>query len=450
MRTHVSLGFLLVLMFGGCGPSKDDLLQKLENVRQKAKTIELQSGSDDEHVKSLIAQCDKEMETVQDLIIENEYGKAMRILDKVSRDLDQFQTRPKESERVRPSDREAQVFGKVEIRKIGGAGFERMPNNVKPGEIEVLRTDIRSGVVLHLFNETQLVLPAQSEIALEGYDDARRRLRIQLNKGTLFLKKEGGSRIVLTMEGFRAESEGRAETELTHEVLTGHRYMVVADGDFSWQFGDKKGGLGRNQGLLWRDGDVQLIVTPSRPKIDAPEHQATIEPAEGETIVPFRWHTAVHVPEFQLQVSHHPEFVTRVLDRTNLKNGAFDGPLPRGSYYWRVRGFSPEGVPGPYSISSMFTIEKGEGNAAKAAPSVGPPIAGVNIEIINTMVIISGRTAPEAKVNVNGVTAVMMDGGRFRAILNFLEEGSHDLRIVATDGTTAAETVEERKIRIQF
>jgi len=112
-------------------------------------------------------------------------------------------------------------------------------------------------------------------------------------------------------------------------------------------------------------------------------------------------------------------------------------------------------VPGPFTKVMAFYVTDSQTQSVsrKNTPNPtphekGPPIRNSKVEIHGPMVIVSGTTIENARVRVNGESAVMLEEGRFRHIINFDKIGTHQVRITALDINTGAQTVVEKTVEI--
>lgn len=452
-RRIICIGLYLILCGCWWTLSKEKLVDKLDQVQQQLRDFEVLIGSDDEPGRNLLAQCGEQLENVPDLIVENEFEQADRIIEKVALRLERFAKKlnRKKETFIKP----IVVFGEAEYQSGSGSGLTEMTGDEDPRELQRIRTDIRSAVLLKPFSNVSLTFPAQSDILIGEYDKKASSLRLSLQEGGLSLSKtKGGGRIDLEMDGFQAAAKGSVELQMLKDVITHTSYLAVYDGHISWREGGLKGRLGKYTGLQWKDGVATRVEIPVKPRLDAPlDYQTLVVPRGGAPEIAFRWYFPLRVYQHQVQVSDHPLFVTRIHDQTAIADNSASFPLEAGIYYWRVRGVSLENVPGPFSRTSRLTVKYSKAASATAkrrAVDKGPAIVGLALEIINDMVIVSGRSISDARVSVNGSSAVMMDNGGFRAVLTFPTEGEHDIRIIATNTLTGAETIQERRVIIQF
>ncbi len=455
-RRIICMGLCLALCGCWWTLSKEKLLDRLDQVQQQLQDLEVLINADDDAGNELLDDCKKRLENVPDLIVENELERADRVIEQVALRVDRFAkklNRPRDS-LVKP----IVVLGEAEYQAGDGGGMRALTEGEAPEDLQRIRTDIRSAVLLRPFPNLTLHLAAQSDLRLDDFDKQENALRLSLQKGALSLSKsKGRGRIMLEMGELQATAKGRFDLQMVRDVITETGYVAVYDGNLSWHEGAKKGKLGKYTGLLWRDNAFTRVDIPVRPTLDAPlDYQTLVVPHGNEAEISFRWHFPLQVDQYQIQISEHPLFVTRVHDRTDAADSSVSVSLAPGTYYWRVRGLSWENVAGPFSPASRLTVKQGAAEAPKALekqrgePEKGPTIVGLEFEIINDMVIVSGRTFADARVTVNGASAVMMDNGAFRAVLTFSTEGEHDIRVIATNARTGAETIQERKVKIQF
>jgi hypothetical protein len=294
-------------------------------------------------------------------------------------------------------------------------------------------------------------------VTINRYYPTQSVLHITLVKGTVtVVKSDAAGVFLIDLDEFHGTIDGMAELEMARHDLTGTSYIGVHRGGFSWTEGKEKGSLTKFGGFKWSEGIRHDTVLPAAPNSDSPEPFETFYTGtEDMANVVFRWYSQGFVPDFQIQVSDHPLFVKRIYDKSDLTTGDINVSLSPGDYYWRVRGFSDEKVPGPFTkVMAFYVTDSLAQNTSKkstAAPvpkEKGPPIRNSKMEIHGPMVIVSGTTIENARVRVNGESAVMLEEGRFRHIINFDKIGTHLVRITALDVNTGAQTVIEKTVEI--
>jgi hypothetical protein len=196
---------------------------------------------------------------------------------------------------------------------------------------------------------------------------------------------------------------------------------------------------------------------PVTPALEIPDNGTSVAADEfgGDASIDFRWTSRVHTMKYHIQISNSEYFITRVDENRSLPRADWNGKFPPGRYFWRVRGVSDNGLPGPFSEIRQFTVRPPgaeilpEDTGKRRERPSGPPVNDLDIEVINTMVIVSGKTNEGAKVSVNGVSAAM-EQGSFRAVINFNRAGEHNVRIISINPGSNAETIIERKVEIRF
>ena len=448
--------FALLCLLVACGGSKrDEVYARIAEINKDLYDLETKTSPRDQETLAIIEECRDLLQNVQHAIIEDDYKKAMFLLDTATEKLAQAggkkpKKAPKTNLAIRP-------FGDVTFQGESG-GFIKLTEDRDIAELRAVKTGARSGLVLKPFENVNLFLPPQSECRILGFEPKRQRISLAVDNGELILDKKGaGGEISIEVNDSRISARNQASLEVKNQPLAKRRYVALFEGRATWEDGGETGLLEKYSGLQWDSGSRMQIQLPITPNIEAPEAGQTFTAeASGKARIAFRWSTRAFVPRYHLQVSANEHFLTRVFDKQNLTTASARVDLKHGKYYWRIRGYSNEGVPGPFTETRELKVAQTDqddptGAGQKPREEVdGPPIRNLKIEVLSTMVIVGGRTTADAKVTVNGVAAVMMDEGSFRAILNFNDEGQHDLRILATDNKTGGETILEKKVQIRF
>ncbi len=440
------LGVLAALLLTGCWSSapRQDVIAKLERAEQQVRELEARAESDRTTAK-LAANSRDQIERARELIIEADFNGAAEILDVLN-------NRLAEGASTSPgSIAEPGVHGLVEYKVKGENAWRRYTGAENLADAKALRSGVRSAAFLDLPVGGELLVHPQTELAFVRFDSTQTHLR--LDKGVATLDKTSGREVVLELEGYQARSTQDVLLELSLQTLIDARYIAVHRGSTPWNEAGENGLLNAGSGFAWIEDKRREVSLPLAPAIDKRDLERTVYVSANEkAAVSLRWFSNVFIPECQVQVSAHPRFVIRVFDRMGIRTGDAEAMLPPGDYYWRVRGFNQENTPGPFSKTAKLSVRVGTAKNLAGDPTVSdmtPLLSDLDVEVINTMAIISGRTSSDSRVRVNGVAAVMLDAGKFRAIVNFDRAGNHSLRIVATNMNNGAETVAERKVLIK-
>lgn len=456
MRNNWSkcLGLIFIWMLVACGSSqKEEMQTRLAEARKKLNNIKAQASATDNIAQSLIVDNERKLVIVGDLIIESDYKKSDLMLKEVDSDLRQFLSGGKNSvDNVR-----LRKHGLVDYRPNGGDAYQSLTGKENPRDLAALKTGVRAGVRLNMPRGSKLTLVSETEINIRAYRNRGTALNLVLLRGTLQLDVVADSgKVLVEMEGVKLEAESPIKMEIAHQNLTGTRYICVYQGKVQWEADQLKGDLIDLEGLKWTSDSHPESLLPLSPRLEYPEKKAVFFAGEDpKASTEFHWFSPSLISSFQLQISDNPYFFTRVYDRSNLTDLELKLDLPPGEYHWRVRGFSKDRLPGPYSGIKSFVVARGAGlQAERKKPSQrvlgksGPPITNVKFEIFKPTVVISGRTSKGARIRVNGEGAVLMDDGSFRSVINMSVPGKQLLRIEAANLETGAISVWEKEIVI--
>jgi len=447
------LGMALTMSCGGGAATKaaEDLLVQ---TRQKVDQFEAQIAAEDTGALEVLETCREKLVLANRSLVEGDAEKASEILGEIKSELLVFQGAGRDKK-----GRTLEVHGLV--RYMGSNGeWQRLERKQNLAAVREIQVSGRSGLTMNLFKSVEIFLPAQTEISILAYDPDAKRLVCKINRGELILEKKPSDAIIeVGMNDYQFVFDDRAYSEFRYMPLVNSVYVAVFDGKLRWSGEGGSGTLIKYDGFQWRNNDFKVIQVPTVPEIDEPGHESKvgINPDTGEAEVRFRWHSSIFIANYQLQISDSPTFITRVYDNLRLDRTQAEVSLGKGTYFWRVRSISGEGVPGAFTKTMELhvgafreQIGSASSSASKSAEVEGPKVSDLDYNLIGTTVIVSGKTALGAKVNVNGIAAVLTDEGNFQAIVNFDRAGEHTVRILAMDPTTGGETVLEKKIKIAF
>lgn len=446
--------FLLLCFSQACGDSaeKKAAEETLAKVRQQMEQLEAELSAEDTNGLEIIEACREKLILANRRLVEGDASKASGILSEIENQLSQLKGMVKGAKRSKTFD----VHGLVRFAGSDGE-LKRLEDNQKLSSVKSLKVGGRSALFLQLFKSVTLNLPAQSEMEILAVDENAKRFQCRLGVGELIINKPNdGSVVEVEMNDYNFIANEECIAEFRFLPLVDSVYVAVLEGNLRWQGAGGSGVLFKYDGFFWKGLDSVLTQTPIVPTIDEPTNESKIamDPTTGEAEVYFRWHTKVFVANYQLQVSDSALFVTRIFDDSRLTRGQAAVVLPKGSYFWRVRSISNEGIPGPFSETMELHVGAYEAQGDSSVVTTekknvsGPKISKLDYNLIGMTVIVSGKTNPGVRVNVSGVAAVQDEDGSFKAIVNFDHSGEHMLRILARDPVTGGETILDKKIKI--
>lgn len=442
---------LCVLGLAACwGSPEKNIRERLDQLAQQVRLLQDNAAPGDAEAEALIEKAHEQIADVSNCLVESDYDKARKILDDLS---DQLTAYAKITDQRLKAD--LRIFGPAtSYRSVGNDSYRELTGREDVELITALKTGLRSLVALKLTPEISLEVQNESEVRIERKGAA---LEIHLDFGTIRVISENGASPLKLIQGkLTAQVNGLADLELARNEITGSGYLTNYGHDLSWEVEGHRGILKNDQGLSWLGRYPEIVTLNPPPRIEMPNNQSTYHADSGDTTrVEFRWYTQMTNDAFQLQVSDHHQFATRVFDN-HLEQTHTDLTLAVGTYHWRIRGTTKDKagqmIPGPYTKTMMVYVSL-SGLPAVTAPTTEkaaappPEVENFKIETIGTSVIVTGRTNPTMRVKANGTSAILDEDGEFRAIID-LEPGVQTIRLEISDPKTGTDSIIEKKVKI--
>ena len=178
--------------------------------------------------------------------------------------------------------------------------------------------------------------------------------------------------------------------------------------------------LGRTTGLL----DQPAVIGP-------PNGFDLILDRTRELVL--SWEQVRDASAYRLQVSRSRLFGEALIDRRRASTSATLGVNDQGNFYWRVAAYDGAGVLGPWSSLRKFRALSLGGIGWK--DTVAPEIQSVEVTVNGNIVIISGRTEPGVRLEIDGQRAPVGADGSFRLSVTPESEGLVDVVVSAVDAS---------------
>ena len=145
------------------------------------------------------------------------------------------------------------------------------------------------------------------------------------------------------------------------------------------------------------------------------------------------WDQVKDADGYQLQISRSRLFGDAVVDRRRVKTSATLGVNDEGNYFWRVAAYGPDGSLGPWSSLRKFRALSPDGIGWK---DTVPPLLQVAKMMVNgNIVIITGKTEPGVRVEIEGQRAPVSADGTFSLSVTPETEGLVDVQVSAVDAS---------------
>ena len=145
------------------------------------------------------------------------------------------------------------------------------------------------------------------------------------------------------------------------------------------------------------------------------------------------WEPVNEAEGYQIQVSRSRLFGESVVDRRRTKTSATLGVNDEGNYYWRVAAYGADGVLGPWSSLRKFRALSLGGIGWK--DTVPPQLQVEKMNVNGNIVIITGRTEPGVRLEIDGQRAPVAADGSFTLSVEPGSEGLVDVVVSAVDAS---------------
>ncbi len=244
----------------------------------------------------------------------------------------------------------------------------------------------------------------------------------------------------------RAGSGAATEFEVNYDAAAQSTQVSVHEGEASLSSGETSMVLNAAERVQvagsGRFGSVHSIL-PS-PRLLAPGNQKIFRTEEGPLErAELLWSEVPGASSYHLQVSRDSLMTSlqqdrkvRTQTRVKLEN------LEEGRWFWRVAALDGDGEAGRYSQVAEFNVA---GPGSNLTDDSRPPLLEIS-EFLQTgsMVIINGRTDPDAILWVDNLQVDVYEDGSFTAVVRLHRDGPNQLEIIAQD-PAGNETVTRRE-----
>ena len=154
------------------------------------------------------------------------------------------------------------------------------------------------------------------------------------------------------------------------------------------------------------------------------------------------WEEVKNADGYQLQISRSRLFGEAVVDRRRVKSSATLGVNEEGNYYWRVAAYGADGELGPWSSLRTFRALSPEGIGWK--DTVAPQLQLAKMIVNGNIVIVTGRSEPGVRVEVDGQRTQVSADGSFSLSITPESEGQVEVKVSAVDASGNRTVASER------
>jgi len=181
-------------------------------------------------------------------------------------------------------------------------------------------------------------------------------------------------------------------------------------------------------------GDLlsEPVPLPGQPRLIQPAQEKQVAFAAGTEIY-LRWQAAPRANRYALRISKSRLFATTIIsDEGRSKTSARLSVHGPGEFYWQVAAVSADGSRGPWSETRKFRLVRQEN--ARSQDDKSPPILEIEeLQTYGRVVLVTGRTEPDATVEINSETVAVALNGSFSKTIQMKKEGFAYVEVKATD-----------------
>ncbi len=337
-----------------------------------------------------------------------------------------------------------EMTGAVTVKRRGGLDYE--PASKKDGlDVgDAVRTAESAACRMTYVNNVETTLHPLSDLL---FPDALNRdaggdgvFDFFLEEGGLTVKTselQGRRRATVMTDAARLEIYPNTEARIDYTRLTKVMAVWVAAGRVDVQVGAQLATVSKQERLAISPNQNlgQPQPTLSQPRLKGPENFAKFTANQnGFASVSLAWDGDAS-DGYAIELSAEPLFAKPLRVRENYPAGDISfADLTEGVYYWRV---TCGDLDDPRSLPSawrLFEISGGDTAAPEASADRGrmPRLNVTHVQVQGYIVIISGRSEPNAKVMVEGESAIVDEkNGQFSYAASMPGKGVYTLNVVA-------------------
>ncbi|MEE2778551.1 MAG: hypothetical protein VYE73_17520 [Acidobacteriota bacterium] len=286
------------------------------------------------------------------------------------------------------------------------------------------------------------MLKVQRDLSLRGRGEP-----VRMEYGWVDLQtSRRTSGIETVYAALRVETESEASVTFAVNSQTG----VCAVGKGTAEIASTESGEKRELAELEQVVQRQEELGETRVLLDQPE---AVGPPNNFDLnldcdreVVLSWSGVEGARGYQLQVSRNRLFGERLVDQTRGKTSATLGINGEGNFFWRVAALADDGVLGPWSLLCKFRVMSL--NGASWTDTVAPDLQISRVNVNGTIVIISGKTEPGVKLEIDGQRTPVDADGTFSLSFSPHSDGEVDLLVSAIDAS-GNRTAQTRQVYIE-
>ena len=334
------------------------------------------------------------------------------------------------------------IEGEVRVKRAGKFHWEEANLRMQLSIGDQIKTGTGSDAQIIYFDGTITTVRPESLLEIKDlYEEPvsrQRRVSERVGWGeVLTATRKGnvtGSYHEVQSVGASARAKEDAEFRIAYDrikekgsvaLFTGKVDVATREAQVTMKSGET---VAIDRGVLGR-----IEKLPPSPRLLAPTDQKIyVYPAPQAASTTLAWEPVPEGSRYHLQLAQKVLFSSPLVDKTDVRFSAVELPgLPPNAYYWRVATVDAQGRESPYSPSRKFKITD---RALRETADKPPPALALQEVVQNgPVVILTGKTDPDATVWVEGERVEVDEQGGFSTVVRLHREGINKLQIVAQD-----------------
>jgi hypothetical protein len=407
-------------------------------VLREAQVIARNGGNPSARVNLDLAE--EALQTASNLIVESDYQRAKDEAEKAIRFARNVIEGDSTDLLLGAPVRSDEIFQTPERRAADALEYEPLRAKTALGAGDSLRTNLASSVQIRFAQGMSVtLLPGSLARIVAGGAEADA-FDLEIVSGSILVRTVDtpDRRLpLISCDAGRLRSSSNNRYEFSYQSDTGRGLLRVAEGRVELEQGSRGQRVLTNQRLEFdRESIGDVLETPRSPELLGPANFATFTANTNDfATVTFEWASQSAAAAYEFELSTDPYFVSIVRSKEGFPGNRveyFD--LEPSVYHWRVRSVDDQGRIGSPSDVRQIEVDSVVEETGAPVDSKAPFLKIEDIDIQGYIVLIRGRTEPDATVWVQGEKAILDEQtGHFNHAYSFNEAGEYLLEIVTID-----------------
>jgi hypothetical protein len=328
------------------------------------------------------------------------------------------------------------VEGEVDYRRGETGQFRRARPRDVLFEGDYVRSSTRGSAELLFDSDGTLftvrpgtMLKVQRELSLRGRGEP-----VRMEYGWVDLEtSRRPSGIETEFAALKLDNESEATVMFEPSSATGRFSVGRGDGEVQAPSSGESRRLSELEQVVQKREDLgETTDLLGQPSVVGPPNNFDLNLDRDREVV-LSWEKVDSAAGYILQVSRNRLFGDRVVDRRREKTSATLELKGEGNFFWRVAAYGSDREPGPWSQLRKFRVLSMGGLSWE--DTVAPSLEVLRVNVNGNIVIVTGKTEPGVRLEVDGQRTSVSADGSFTMSLTPQGEGHVDLVVSAVDAS---------------